>query len=348
MTSGPQIINRILILGNGFDLAVGRRTTYKDFYDSEYCPKDYPAPLIKYLNEKKWENGLENVRWLDLETALQEYAMKPSKDDYYSKEEISALSTHFRYPDKYKYLDGFSTLAERDEKIQHERIIANLTRENRLPSEESIFDEAKKERMTREQIALSEIEQGLSAYLLNEEKTKYCGQGKNAVDLLKRYLKDNYSSIYSFNYTHIGDLLEPSNVLERIAYDAKIHYMHGSLNCGHVIIGAKDGDYGDYDFIQKSFDEEYKSSTLLADMQEANEVDIYGHSLGDCDSQYFKLFFNGLVSEQQENNKNKKRITIYTYDKNSEIQIKKNLNKLTDYRLSWLYSKCNVEIKKAK
>lgn len=291
--------------------------------------------MIKYLNEKKWENGLENVRWLDLETALQEYAEKPSKDDYYSKKEESAVSAYFNGSyDIYGYTD----------------ILTRLRGINRLPSKEDrkFYDEYfGKSKERREEDALKKIEQGLSDYLSSEGENKYWEQDKNAIELLKEYLKDDYSSIYSFNYTHIEDLVSSEN--EKInVYDAKFHYMHGSLSFGHVIIGAKDGEYGDYDFIQKSFDDEYKSSTLLNDMKEAEEVVIYGHSLGDCDSQYFKRFFNDLVSEQQERNQKKKKITIYTYDKNSEIQIKKNLNKLTDYRLSWLYSSCDVVIKKAK
>ena len=42
---GFDIKRRVLIIGNGFDLDLGRKTTYKDFYNSEYCPKKYPAPL---------------------------------------------------------------------------------------------------------------------------------------------------------------------------------------------------------------------------------------------------------------------------------------------------------------
>ena len=53
---------KILILGNGFDLDLGRQTLYKDFYESEFCPKDYPAPIIKHLNEK-WTDNLESVKW---------------------------------------------------------------------------------------------------------------------------------------------------------------------------------------------------------------------------------------------------------------------------------------------
>lgn len=72
-------LKHVLVCGNGFDLAIGRKTSYWDFYQSEYCPKRYPAPLIAYLNQNL--EG-ENVRWLDLETALQNYAIEANKKDF--------------------------------------------------------------------------------------------------------------------------------------------------------------------------------------------------------------------------------------------------------------------------
>ena len=62
----------VLVLGNGFDLDLGLRTSYKDFWESDYCPKSYPAPLIKHLNEK-WPDSLDKVKWYDLENELLEY-----------------------------------------------------------------------------------------------------------------------------------------------------------------------------------------------------------------------------------------------------------------------------------
>ena len=63
---------KVLVIGNGFDLNLGRKTSYKDFYESKYCPKTYPAPLIWHLNEK-WKDNLENVKWHDLENELGNY-----------------------------------------------------------------------------------------------------------------------------------------------------------------------------------------------------------------------------------------------------------------------------------
>ena len=69
----------VLILGNGFDLDLGFKTSYKDFWLSKYCPKDYPAPLIKHLNER-WTNDIDAVKWYDLENELLEYYSKKVRD----------------------------------------------------------------------------------------------------------------------------------------------------------------------------------------------------------------------------------------------------------------------------
>lgn len=68
--TGPRRI--VLILGNGFDLDLGLETSYKDFWKSEFCPKDYPAPLIHHLNQR-WEKNIDAVKWYDLENELLAY-----------------------------------------------------------------------------------------------------------------------------------------------------------------------------------------------------------------------------------------------------------------------------------
>lgn len=65
---------KVLIIGNGFDLNLGRKTSYKDFYESEFCPRYYPAPLIYHLNTK-WGDNLDEVKWYDLENELEKYCL---------------------------------------------------------------------------------------------------------------------------------------------------------------------------------------------------------------------------------------------------------------------------------
>lgn len=62
----------VLILGNGFDLDLGLKTRYSDFWKSDFCPKRYPAPLIHHLNQC-WKDSIEAVKWYDLENELLNY-----------------------------------------------------------------------------------------------------------------------------------------------------------------------------------------------------------------------------------------------------------------------------------
>lgn len=86
----------VLILGNGFDLDLGLRTSYKDFYESRYCSKTYPAPLIIHLNTR-WPDGLDKVRWYDLENELLNYFLKikeehPKVNDVITSKEAEFLN----------------------------------------------------------------------------------------------------------------------------------------------------------------------------------------------------------------------------------------------------------------
>ena len=64
---------KILIIGNGFDLNLGIKTSYKDFIQSEHF-KDLVAKkdnMAEYFNEK---NELNN--WVDIENELTNYSIK--------------------------------------------------------------------------------------------------------------------------------------------------------------------------------------------------------------------------------------------------------------------------------
>lgn len=40
------------------DLGLGLKTSYKDFSESEFCPKNYPALLFHHLNQR-WPDSPE-------------------------------------------------------------------------------------------------------------------------------------------------------------------------------------------------------------------------------------------------------------------------------------------------
>lgn len=84
----------IFILGNGFDLSLGRKTSYISFGKSEYWPfsKDRGIKvgrsaqrLSDFLNEK-----LNNVNsWFDLESLLGEYSVPLNEYDSPMVEELN-------------------------------------------------------------------------------------------------------------------------------------------------------------------------------------------------------------------------------------------------------------------
>lgn len=95
--------DRLLIIGNGFDLDLGWKTRYSDFAKSDYWPfkEDYFNPnaeLYPYLNNIKNKD-----LWLDLEMALCKYAM-PSQDG------IIGSSHHTPENDKIDYEKLVSSL----------------------------------------------------------------------------------------------------------------------------------------------------------------------------------------------------------------------------------------------
>lgn len=69
-----KIPNRLLIIGNGFDLNLGRNTRYSDFAMSEFWPKDLDSDLYEHLNQKS-----KIERWFDLEGELANYVAEWSQ-----------------------------------------------------------------------------------------------------------------------------------------------------------------------------------------------------------------------------------------------------------------------------
>lgn len=48
-----RIPKRLLIIGNGFDLDLGRNTRYSDFAKSEFWPKNLKSQLYTSVRDKK-------------------------------------------------------------------------------------------------------------------------------------------------------------------------------------------------------------------------------------------------------------------------------------------------------
>lgn len=331
-------MKKILILGNGFDLDLGRKTSYKNFYNSEHCPKDYPAPIIKHLNEK-WVDNLDSVKWYDLENEILNYyeIIKTQGGDYdlYDVNErkilvqIKQIPTHTTFSIIQDNLDVINRLLADN--------ILSLSSNNHL----IVHPDAFLSPVERDKRAVMHIKEGLIEYLKSIEKTET--DYNSAAMIVVRAFLYNYRDIadyavYSFNYT---DLFHQDEKVVTGLFNGITQFVHGSIKNSNIIIGTKDHEIShDYDFIQKSFDVQFNPPAIVYDLLQADDVTFFGHSLGVNDSQYLRPFF----MQQSSTNAKRKNITIFTKDAESEMQIRRSLQYMTDWGLSSLYSMNNFQI----
>ena len=326
--------NIVLILGNGFDLDNGLKTSYQHFRESGYCPNIYPAPLIYHLNEK-WGDDLSRVKWYDLENELLNYYNTiqglPERPDVIDDKEREYLS--IIHPSQIAYGVHQEKYDAQIISLCNKCIIVRKTLGYDIPYQKDLL----KTPIFRDRQAHEKIKLALCEYLKSVETSSEPYRYNTPFQVF-RTLTDNMDNehtlnIYSFNYTSIPWGFSSD-------YRDIIHYVHGNCNDNNIIIGTRDEDMEkDYCFLQKAFDKHFCPPPIVEDLDYADEVIIYGHSLGLNDRQYFKPFFTKQSGFGQSRKKN---ITIITKDDESEIEIKRSLQQLTDNQLSVLMSKNNV------
>lgn len=253
---------KVFIIGNGFDLNLGWRTSYKDFVKSEYWPlydkKPY-CPMAEYLNLK-----VEIERWYDLESILREYAAAD--------------------PD---------------------------IRRKAHPKDVIFYDE---------------LRSALAQYLKQEIKMPI-DRDSLAIRVLRAVIDNGYfTSIYTFNYTNLYDVAKQVSIHSKFSFE----YVHGCLERNTLIIGVDDHTElkEGYEFLRKVFSKYYTSHPIRYDLQECDEVVIFGHSLGGMDYPYFFDFFN--AQSHCQSRAEGKRITIFTKDDRSRYQILKQLRLMNE------------------
>lgn len=322
----------VLILGNGFDLDLGLKTSYKDFWESDFCPKDYPAPLIQHLNQR-WKDNLEAVKWYDLENELLNYYKSiPNPKvgaDCLTEEERTFLKEFTAYGHVCGWYNDRLELVE------------SLVNKGVLSYDgnpfghvgEHLKEDALKSPIWRDRQALILIKEGLCKYLSTIDKPipeSLTVAFHLLLSMTKSVKAGDMVDIYTFNYTQVQ---MRGYSMDKIP----VHYMHGSCEDGKIIVGTRDGSpmVSEYDFLQKVMDDSFSPPDILTALDNADEVIIFGHSLGENDRQYFEQFF---TKQTDSNTLNKPFVFIFTRDSNSKKEIKRSLKSLTRDRLSLLYS----------
>ena len=326
----------VLILGNGFDLDLGLKTSYKDFWESEFCKCNcFPAPIINHLNQR-WIDNREGVKWYDLENELMNYykgLKEPQKgEDIFTKEEKELLAdfSTYNYGCGFYYdrIETINSLIEKGALIAHKNQFGQYLVEERYDKKDCI-----KPAIERDKMALELIKRELCDYLKSIKRPED-NNDSTAAHVLSAMIRTakagDFVDIFSFNYT-------PIIYRGFHRFDVPVHYMHGNCESGSIIIGTRDDIeiVPEYSFLQKAMNGSFAPPDIVTPLKEADEIIIFGHSLGDNDRQYFAPFFK---RQSDEVNPVKKDIVLFTRDESSQIELKRSMQKMTDGHLSSLYS----------
>lgn len=326
--------NIVLILGNGFDLDLGLKTSYKDFWESEFCPKDYPAPLINHLNEK-WGDDLTNVRWYDMENELLNYYLSikdiTRKPDVINSNEITFIKevnpSYLSFGIKSRHLDAANSLYKKGYIIKNPQKYPQL----QIP----YYNDMLASPILRDKKAFYLIRERLTSYLKEAVKER---ERSDSVAFAVLYAmkscieNDNKMNVYSFNYTSLPDPY-------KLTFSNSFYHVHGNCENNNIVIGTREFEDEDnnYDYLQKCITSD-NPPQLGKSLYASDEVILFGHSLGENDDPYFKDYFRRLLSEQQLDSK----LTLFTKDSSSETNLKRAIQRLTNMQLTSLRNKITI------
>lgn len=285
-----QTPKSVLILGNGFDLDLGLKTSYKDFVMSSYWPFRKPGNYRMESLPHFLERRLGTIgTWYDLEEALAKFASQ------------------------------------------------------RIRPTSELID--------KDKAYFKELIQCLKEYLQSQEDSFIEGENSDlftpASFFMSQFLQKDNHLIYSFNYTNVCRLFSKINsCFEKMC---TCTHVHGSLEHGNIILGAGDQRELNDNYFEfyKSASPHYESNNLVEDLNSADEVYIFGHSLGLNDHDYFSDFFKmASRGAHRPFPSRKTKIRIFTLDDQSAMDIKKQLMILTERHLTGLYAHSDFEILK--
>lgn len=187
----------------------------------------------------------------------------------------------------------------------------------------------------------NQVVAGFKNYLLEEIKKPVDSKSIAAVVLSEILENQQFSSIYSFNYTDLYDIARQLDINKPFVYE----HVHGSIKNDDVILGApEDRELNEgYKYLYKTFNEHYKSNELIYDLNDAKEVVFFGHSLGPTDYHYFRSFFQAQCQDNLDR-AGAKKITIFTFDDASRLSILNQLRTMNDKKTSLLVNKNDFKI----
>lgn len=170
---------------------------------------------------------------------------------------------------------------------------------------------------------------------LNEIDCNNVKKESSAYKLLDS-IKSKDFLILDFNYTDTISNLLLNMGLDSESISNRLFKVHGSLKTNTIVFGVEDNANikPNHVFLRKASNKHFEGLRFKTQLQHAQEVHFYGHSLGETDHHYFKQFFLNCVKERDADEH--KKIFIYHYGDESYNQILMQLDSLTNNSLSLL------------
>ena len=290
-TNSFEKVNRLLILGNGFDLNLGFKTGYEDFVTNTSDNGQFPFNTVTEETSKlgRFIHKCTSINnWYDLENILAEFGKtKPV--------------LHHRQILKWYY---------------------NLFRGTNLHTEQ-YYVKTDKHSYNDYNLLIDSLTKYLRSVDIKNPK-----RDSVAARLMKElfHLQMITPTIFTFNYTDLKDICSS---LLYTSIDPPI-YVHGSLAEDNIILGVGDyADLRPTaNYLYKTSSAKYRSTNLAEALEIANEIYIFGLSLSQVDYPYFEDFFRDIASRKSVSQK--KYIRIFTFDSTSRLSILFNLRKMNE------------------
>ena len=184
------------------------------------------------------------------------------------------------------------------------------------------------------------LKQNISHYINDVESSSRIKTKSVAAKVISAISENGGFKVYSFNYT---DLDKVTDTLKIPRMDC-IH-VHGSVSDDSIILGIDDGQdvYEGYDALYKVFDHQYRSNMLRHDLEVAEEVVFFGHSLGEIDYSYFRTFFKNICREENTSH-DRKTVTIFTKDESSRLAILRQLREMNKKQMGLMFNNNHFRI----
>lgn len=300
----------VVVVGNGFDRDLGLKSDYKSFQESSifnnYCNQQEIDDLLGYVSTFKHsslDDKEEMLRFIPCQNIFNVLKIKSKLDNWYDIERFLALIAYNR-----GHIQGYV-----DQYTQFLDFVSI--------SEKSF----------------GQLHNALLEYLnsLPYESINLHSVAARLFKVLNEF--STVVQVKSFNYTDWNDMFDGVNKL-------KVEHIHGSLKDKSIIIGIQDDlDIApDCNYMIKTFSEHFRSHNLISDLEDADEVIFFGHSLGETDYHYFKDFF---LKQTDINKANRNlHVSIFTRDHNSRINILQQIRTMNNKKTDYLFGLCHFNI----